>query len=153
MKSPMHDDEILGKAYDARLMRRIWEHARSHRGLVLLSLLLFPLATLLVLYALRVAQAYLTQLTGQRVMHDLRNALFAHLQRMDAAFFDRHPVGRLMTRVLNDVEAINELFTSGVVSVLGDVFTLTGVVVIMLGMNWRLALVTFALVPWLVVGA
>src|SRR6266540_3185444 len=189
MKSPMHDDEILGKAYDARLMRRIWEHARSHRGLVLLSLLLFPLATLLellqpylvkiaidehilrrdwpglgriaalflltllVLYALRVAQAYLTQLTGQRVMHDLRNALFAHLQRMDAAFFDRHPVGRLMTRVLNDVEAINELFTSGVVSVLGDVFTLTGVVVIMLGMNWRLALVTFALVPVLVLGA
>src|SRR6266545_2156883 len=185
MKSPMHDDEILGKAYDARLMRRIWEHARSHRGLVLL----FPLATLLellqpylvkiaidehilrrdwpglgriaalflltllVLYALRVAQAYLTQLTGQRVMHDLRNALFAHLQRMDAAFFDRHPVGRLMTRVLNDVEAINELFTSGVVSVLGDVFTLTGVVVIMLGMNWRLALVTFALVPVLVLGA
>src|SRR6266542_171332 len=189
MKSPMHDDEILGKAYDARLMRRIWEHARSHRGLVLLSLLLFPLATLLellqpylvkiaidehilrrdwpglgriaalflltllVLYALRVAQAYLTQLTCQRVMHDLRNALFAHLQRMDAAFFDRLPVGRLMTRVLKDVEAINELFTSGVVSVLGDVFTLTGVVVIMLGMNWRLALVTFALVPVLVLGA
>src|SRR6266545_3405979 len=185
MKSPMHDDEILGKAYDARLMRRIWEHARSHRGLVLLLPLatllelLQPylvkiaidehilrrdwpglgriaalfLLTLLVLYALRVAQAYLTQLTGQRVMHDLRNALFAHLQRMDAAFFDRHPVGRLMTRVLNDVEAINELFTSGVVSVLGDVFTLTGVVVIMLGMNWRLALVTFALVPVLVLGA
>ncbi len=185
----MHDDEILGKAYDARLMRRIWEHTRPHRGLLLLSLLVFPLATLLellqpylvkiaidehilrrdwpglgriallflltllVLYALRVAQAYLTQLTGQRVMHDLRNALFAHLQRMDAAFFDRNPVGRLMTRVLNDVEAINELFTSGVVSVLGDVFTLAGVVVIMLGMNWRLALVTFALVPVLVLGA
>ena len=185
----MHDDEILGKAYDARLMRRIWGHTRPHRGLLLLSLLVFPLATLLellqpylvkiaidehilrrdwpglgrialfflltllALYALRVAQAYLTQLTGQRVMHDLRNALFAHLQRMDAAFFDRHPVGRLMTRVLNDVEAINELFTSGVVSVLGDVFTLTGVVVIMLGMNWRLALVTFALVPVLVLGA
>jgi ATP-binding cassette subfamily B multidrug efflux pump len=185
----MHEDEILGKAYDARLMRRIWEHTRAHRGLVLVSLLVFPFATLLellqpylvkiaidehilkrdwpglgriaalflltllVLYALRVAQAYLTQLTGQRVMHDLRNALFAHLQRMDAAFFDRHPVGRLMTRVLNDVEAINELFTSGVVSVLGDVFTLSGVVVIMLGMNWRLALVTFALVPVLVLGA
>ncbi len=185
----MHDDEILGKAYDSRLMRRIWEYTRAHRGLVLFSLLIFPLATLLellqpylvkiaidehilqgdwpglgriaalflltllVLYALRVAQAYLTQLTGQRVMHDLRNALFAHLQRMDAAFFDRNPVGRLMTRVLNDVEAINELFTSGVVSVVGDVLTLTGVVVIMLGMNWRLALVTFALVPLLVLAA
>src|SRR5712692_10865544 len=188
-RSPMHEDEILGKAYDARLMRRIWEHTRPHRGLLLLSLLVFPLATLLellqpylvkiafdehilrlhcpglgrialfflltllVLYALRVAQAYLTQLTGQRVMHDLRNALFAHLQRMDAAFFDRNPVGRLMTRVLNDVEAINELFTSGVVSVLGDVFTLAGVVVIMLGMNWKLALVTFALVPLLALAA
>lgn len=185
----MHEDEILGRAYDARLMRRIWGHTRPHGRLVLLSLLVFPLATLLellqpylvkiaidehilrgdwpglgriavlfllallVLYGLRVAQAYLTQLTGQRVMHDLRNALFAHLQRMDAAFFDRNPVGRLMTRVLNDVEAINELFTSGVVSVLGDVLTLTGVVVIMLGMNWRLALATFALVPLLVLAA
>jgi ATP-binding cassette subfamily B protein len=111
------------------------------------------LLALAALYALRVAQAYVTQLTGQRVVHDLRNALFAHLQRMDAAFLDRNPVGRLMTRVLNDVEAINELFASGVVSVLGDVVTLTGVVVIMLGMNWKLALATFALVPLLVLAA
>jgi ATP-binding cassette subfamily B protein len=91
------------------------------------------------------------QVTGQRVMGDLREMLFAHLQRQDAAFFDRNPVGRLMTRVLNDVEAINEIFVSGVVAVVGDVVILTGVVVIMLGMNWRLALVTFALVPALVV--
>jgi ATP-binding cassette subfamily B protein len=105
---------------------------------------------LLALYALRAAQAYLTQLTGQRVIHDLRAALFAHLQRQDARFYDRSPVGRLMTRVLNDGEAIQELFTSGVVALLGDVVVLTGVVVIMLGMNWKLALVTFALVPLLV---
>ncbi len=85
-------------------------------------------------------------------MHDLRNALFAHLQRLDAAFFDRNPVGRLMTRVLNDVEAINELFASGVVAILGDVLLLVGVVIVLLGMNWRLALVTFALVPLLVRG-
>ncbi|HEV8437814.1 MAG TPA: ABC transporter ATP-binding protein [Methylomirabilota bacterium] len=189
MNGHEQDDEVLGKAYDARLASRVWRFTRPHGKLVLLSLTLFPLVALLellqpylvklaiddyilrhdwaglgrvagvfllvliVLYGLRVAQAYLTQLTGQRVMYDLRNALFAHLQRMDARFFDRNPVGRLMTRILGDVEAINELFTSGVVSILGDVLTLTGVVVIMLGMNWKLALVTFALVPLLALGA
>lgn len=189
MSAHEHDDEILGKAYDARLMARVWRFTRPHGRLVVLSLIVFPLvallellqpylvkiaiddhilrsdwaglgriaalflAVLVALYALLVAQAYLTQLTGQRVMYDLRNALFAHLQRLDAPFFDRNPVGRLMTRVLNDVEAINELFTSGVVSVLGDVLTLTGVVIIMLGMNWKLALVTFALVPLLALAA
>jgi ATP-binding cassette subfamily B protein len=86
-------------------------------------------------------------------MHDLRAALFAHLQRQDAAFFDKSPVGRLMTRVLTDVEAINELFASGAMAVVGDVLTLLGIVVLMLLLNWELALVTFALVPVLVVGA
>jgi len=183
------EDEILGRAYDARLMRRVWAFTRPHVRLVLVTCALFPavalmelaqpylvkiaidehilrrdwaglgriallfLLLLIVLYALRAAQAYLTQLTGQRVIHDLRAALFAHLQRQDARFFDRMPVGRLMTRLLNDGEAIQELFTSGLVSLLGDVVTLTGVVVIMLGMNWKLALVTFALVPVLVIAA
>ena len=183
------DDEILGKAYDARLMRRLWAFTRPHVGLVVATCSLFPVLTLLelaqpylvkiaidehilrgdwaglggvaglfllvllVLYVLRAAHAYLTQLTGQRVIGDLRAALFAHLQRQDAKFFDRSPVGRLMTRVLNDGEAIQELFTSGLVALLGDVVTLTGVVVIMLGMNWKLALVTFALVPLLVLAA
>ena len=183
----MHDDEVLGRAYDARLMRRIWATARPHRGLMALSLAIFPLAaglellqpylvklaiddyilardwvglghiaalfavSLAALYGLRVAQAYVTQLTGQRVIHGLRATLFAHLQSLDARFFDGNPVGRLMTRVLNDVEAINELFTSGVVSIFGDVLMLTGVVVIMLGMNWKLALVAFAMAPVLAV--
>jgi len=183
------EDEILGRAYDARVMRRVWAFTRPHLRLVLVTCALFPavalmelaqpylvkiaidehilrrdwvglgriallfLLLLIVLYALRAAQAYLTQLTGQRVIHDLRAALFAHLQRQDARFFDRMPVGRLMTRLLNDGEAIQELFTSGLVSLLGDVVTLTGVVVIMLGMNWKLALVTFALVPVLVIAA
>jgi len=183
------DDEILGRAYDARLMRRLWTFTRPHIVLVSFTCALFPvvallelaqpylvkiaidehilrgdwvglggvallfLALLVGLYVLRASQAYLTQLTGQRVIHDLRASLFAHLQRQDAAFYDRSPVGRLMTRILNDGEAIQELFTSGLVSLLGDVVTLTGVVVIMLGMNWRLALVTFALVPVLVVAA
>jgi len=189
MREAEHEDEVLGKAYDARLMRRLWAFTRPHTRLVLATCTLFPavalleliqpylikvaiddhilrrdwaglggvaalfLLVLIALYALRAAQAYLTQLTGQRVIHDLRAALFAHLQGQDARFYDRSPVGRLMTRVLNDGEAIQELFTSGLVSLLGDVVVLTGVVVIMLGMNWKLALVTFALVPLLVLAA
>ncbi|HEY7206187.1 MAG TPA: ABC transporter ATP-binding protein [Methylomirabilota bacterium] len=189
MRDVEQDDEILGRAYDARLMRRLWAFTRPHVRLVLATCALFPAVTLLeltqpylvkiaidehilrrdwaglgwiaalflliliALYALRAGQAYLTQLTGQRVIGDLREALFAHLQRQDARFFDRNPVGRLMTRILNDGEALQELFTSGLVALLGDVLTLTGVVVIMLGMDWRLALVTFALVPVLVLAA
>jgi ATP-binding cassette subfamily B multidrug efflux pump len=136
---------LVKVAIDGHILRRDWV------GLGRVAAIF--LTVLLALYALRMAQAYLTQLTGQRVMYDLRNALFAHLERLDAPFFDRNPVGRLMTRVLNDVEAINELFTSGVVSILGDVLTLAGVVIIMLGMNWELALVTFSLVPVLVVAS
>jgi ATP-binding cassette, subfamily B, multidrug efflux pump len=189
MRDPEHEDEVLGKAYDSRLMGRLWAFTRPHTKLVLATCALFPavallelsqpylikiaiddhilrrdwaglggvaalfLLVLVALYALRATQAYLTQLTGQRVIHDLRAALFAHLQRQDARFYDRSPVGRLMTRVLNDGEAIQELFTSGAVALLGDVVVLTGVVVIMLGMNWKLALVTFALVPLLVLAA
>src|SRR6266700_1307006 len=111
------------------------------------------LACLLSLYGLRVGASYLTQLLGQRVMHDLRAALFAHLQRQDAAFFDKSPVGRLMTRVLTDVEAISELFASGAMAVVSDVLTLGGIVALMLVLNWELALVTFALVPVLTLGA
>ncbi|MCI0571569.1 MAG: ABC transporter ATP-binding protein, partial [Myxococcaceae bacterium] len=132
-------------AIDEHILRGDWAGLGGVAGLFLL--------VLLVLYVLRATQAYLTQLTGQRVIGDLRAALFAHLQRQDAKFFDRSPVGRLMTRILNDAEAIQELFTSGLVVLLGDVVTLAGVVVIMLGMNWKLALVTFALVPLLVVAA
>lgn len=179
------EDRLVGRAYDARLGRRLWGLARPHGRLVWLSLALYPLtaglellqpwlikvaideyilprdwtglghmalvflAALLVLYGIRAVQTYLMHLTGQRVMHALRRDLFAHLQGMDAAFFDRSPVGRLMTRVLNDVEAINELFVSGAVIVVGDVVLLLGVVVIMLALDWRLALVTFAVVPLL----
>jgi ATP-binding cassette subfamily B protein len=99
------------------------------------------------LYALRLFEAFLMALTGQRVIHDLRARLFAHLLRLEAGFFDRTPVGRLMTRVLSDVEAVSEAFTSGVFAIVADVVTLAGVVAIMLWMDWRLALVTFAIVP------
>jgi ATP-binding cassette subfamily B multidrug efflux pump len=107
----------------------------------------YLLATLLGLYALRAAEDYLMYLSGQRVIHDLRAALFTHLLRMEAAFFDRNPVGRLMTRVLHDVEAVGEAFTSGLFAVMGDVVVLAGVVGVMLWLDWRLALVTFSLVP------
>jgi ATP-binding cassette, subfamily B, multidrug efflux pump len=110
-------------------------------------------ATLLVQYGLRAAMAFLMAWTGQRVIYDLRQALFAHVQRLPARFFDRTPVGRLMTRILSDVEAIGELFTSGVVAVAGDAVTLAGVVVVMLVLDWRLALVAFAAVPVLFVVA
>jgi ATP-binding cassette subfamily B protein len=105
--------------------------------------------TLVVLYGLRCLEAYLMALVGQRVIHDLRETLFGHLLRLEAGFYDRNPVGRLMTRVLNDVEAVSEAFTSGLLAIAADVITLAGVVVVMLWMDWRLALVTFAIVPLL----
>jgi ATP-binding cassette subfamily B protein len=101
------------------------------------------------LYVLRMIEAYLMHLTGQRVTHDLREALFAHVVRLDARFFDRNPVGRLMTRVLYDVEAVSDAFTSGLSAIVADCVTLTGVVAVMLWMDWHLALVTFGIVPFL----
>jgi ATP-binding cassette subfamily B protein len=106
------------------------------------------LATLVAAFAVRFGQIYILQIAGQGVMRDLRREIFGHLQRLHVAFFDRNPVGRLMTRVTTDVDAVNELFTSGVVTVFGDLFTLLGIMGVMLWMNWRLALVTFAVIPF-----
>ncbi|HEX9821425.1 MAG TPA: ABC transporter ATP-binding protein [Methylomirabilota bacterium] len=185
---PDHDD-VLGRAFDRRLVRRLWQAARPHHRLVWSSIALFPFialvelaqpyllkvaiddhilpgdwvglsavaalyaGTLAVLYGLRMAEAYLMALTGQGVIHDLRARLFDHLLKQEAAFFDRTPVGRLMTRVLNDVEAVSEAFTSGLFAIVADVITLAGVVAVMLWIDWRLALVTFAIVPVLFVVA
>src|SRR5207248_3944872 len=96
------------------------------------------------------AQTWLLQLTGQRIMFDLRMQIYEHLQHLDLRFYDRNPVGRLMTRVTTDVDVLNDLFTSGVVSVFGDLFTLVGIMAVMLGMNWRLALVAFSVLPLIV---
>ena len=90
------------------------------------------------------------QLTGQRIMFDLRMQIYGHLQRLDLRYYDRNPVGRLMTRVTTDVDVLNDLFTSGVVTVFGDVFTLVGIMGVMLWMNWRLALVAFSVLPLIV---
>jgi len=182
----LQDDEILGKAYDARLMRRLLRYLRPYRGTVLLAVallllnagtdLLGPyfvkiaidryisrgdlagvgrvaalyLAALLAAFAFRYAQNFLTQVVGQQVMYDLRMALFSHLQALSVAFFTRHPVGRLMTRITNDVDTLYEMVTSGVVTVIGDVVMLAGIVVAMLLLDWRLALVAFAVLPVLV---
>lgn len=114
---------------------------------------LLYLAVLVAGFGLQFSQVYLTQLIGQRVMHRLRTELFSHLQGLSLKFFDRHPVGRLMTRVNNDVQALSDLFSSGVVSVIGDLFILVGIMAAMLVMNWRLAVVTFTAIPLLFTAA
>ena len=179
----IHEEEALGKAYDARLMRRLLRYLRPYRGAVALAVVLLlasaalqllgPWITRLVLdhaipqrdlrllailtaallgsillaFAFEYAQTVLTAWIGQRVMYDLRREIFNHLQRLSLSFFDRNPVGRLMTRVTSDVEVLNELFSAGVVTVFGDVFTLFFIAGAMLLMDWRLALVTLSVMP------
>ncbi|MBV9281837.1 MAG: ABC transporter ATP-binding protein [Chloroflexi bacterium] len=177
------DDEILGKAYDGRLMRRLVRYLMPYRGQLVLALVLLLgtglldlagpfltkiaidryivphrpsgmwvilvlyLGSLMVGFAMRYGENYFMQFVGQRVMYDLRNAIFSHIQRLPLAFFDRNPVGRLMTRLTSDVDALNDLLTQGVVSILGDIVTLSGIVVVMLFLNWQLALVSFTVMP------
>ncbi|MDP1570839.1 MAG: ABC transporter ATP-binding protein [Vicinamibacterales bacterium] len=180
-------DDVLGKAYDARLMRRLLTYLWPYRGAVLIALVaivaqaalnlvppylvlqvidvhipsrdlsglakigLVYLATLAGTFALEFTQTWTLQLTGQRIMYDLRMQIYAHLQRLGLRFYDRHPVGRLMTRVTSDVDVLNDLFTSGVVSVFGDVFTLAGIMLVMLLLDWQAALVAFAVLPLIVI--
>ena len=184
--SQTHDDDILGKAYDRKLMRRLLVYTRPYRGLMYGAFALLcvegaiqvvgPLLTrrvidvavparnvgivvvstvllffaLLAEFVLSYVQIWLTSLLGQRVMRDIRMEIFEHLQRLSVAFFDRNPAGRLITRVTSDVETLNELFTAGVVSGLGDLFTLVAISVAMLIMDWRLALASFAVIPFVV---
>ena len=105
-------------------------------------------AALSLSFAASYGETLLTSLLGQKVMRDLRHELFAHLQRLPVAFFDRNPVGRLITRVTSDVESLNELFTAGVVSGMGDLFTLVAISVLMIATDWRLALASFAVIPF-----
>jgi ATP-binding cassette subfamily B protein len=181
--STPHDDEVLGKAYDARLMRRLLVYLRPHWRQVALALVaitvgaaatlaqpylikvaidqhiatgelagldrlaLFYLAVLIVAFGAEYLQTLAMQLAGQRIMFDLRMALYSHLQRLDIRYYDRNPVGRLMTRVTSDVDVLNDLFTSGVVTIFGDLFSLGGIMAVMLWMDWRLALVAFSVLP------
>ncbi|MFH1574740.1 MAG: ABC transporter transmembrane domain-containing protein, partial [Acidobacteriota bacterium] len=121
------------------------------RGLTRIGLMY--LGVLVAGFGLQYAQVYITQIIGQRVMHRLRTQLFSHLQRLTLTFFDHNPVGRLMTRVNNDVQALSDLFSSGVVMIFGDLFLLLGIMIAMLAMNWRLAVATFSAIPLLFVAA
>ena len=193
----IQEEEVLGKAYDARLMKRLLGYLRPYRWQVAIALaaivlkagadVLGPYLTkvaidkylarskeahslldrflsprpltgiaqiaamyvglLLFSFVLEFAQTYIMQWAGQKVMFDLRSQIFRHLQRLHVSFFDRNPVGRLVTRVTTDVDALNEMFTAGVVSIFEDIFVLAGILVIMLNMSWRLALITFAVLP------
>jgi ATP-binding cassette subfamily B protein len=123
------------------------EHIAKGDAAGLLGIAGLYLAALALGFAVRFGQVFILQMTGQRVMLDLRRQIFGHLQKLHVGFYDKQPVGRLVTRVTSDVDAVNELFTSGVVTVFGDLFTLVGIMAVMLHLNWRLALVTFAVLP------
>ena len=122
-------------------------HIRTGDVAGLSAIAVVYLLALLAGFLVRFGQVTLLQVTGQKVMLDLRREIFAHLQRLHVGYFDRHPVGRLMTRVTTDVDAVNDLFTAGVVTVFGDLFTLLGIMGVMVALSSRLALVTFAVIP------
>ena len=182
----LYEDEIIGKAYDRKLMGRFIRYLAPYRGMALCTLLLLPLiaaAKLAQPYLLKIAidnyimqgrmeglpllsfyfflllladslltylEVYLLQLLGQRVMQDLRMALFRHVQHLSSAFFDKTPTGSLVTRLTSDVEALGEMFTAGVITIVGDVLVLLGIIGIMLWMNLKLSLVTFSVLPFLI---
>jgi len=185
--SPHADEEVFGKAYDGRLVRRLLQYVRPYMASVFLAMAMLCLLTLLELagplivklaideaiatgalerlttyaiaylgvivgiFGLRYGQTYLLNRAGQLAMHDLRVHLFSHIERLALAFFDRNPVGRLMTRLTNDVDALNELLTSGGLAILSDTVTILGIAVALLLLNWPLALTTFVVIPPLLV--
>jgi ATP-binding cassette subfamily B protein len=118
-----------------------------HDGRMAVQAALLYAASLVVAFGCSYGETMLTAVLGQRVMRDLRQELFEHVQRLSIAFYDRTPVGRLVTRVTSDVESLNELFTAGVVAGLGDLFTLLAIAVMMVVIDWRLALAAFAVIP------
>ena len=183
----MQEEEVLGKAYDSRLMKRLLVYLLPYRTTVMFAFFLivvestleiaFPLMTMLAVdnymatgdlnglllialayFCLLVVklgvgfvQTYLLQSTGQKIMFDIRRQIFNHIQTLSTSFFDKNPVGRLITRVTSDVEVLNEMFSAGIVSVFGDILTLTGIMIALLIMNWRLALIVLAVVPLIMV--
>ncbi len=199
-EAAQNEDDVVGKAYDGRLMRRLLTYLRPYKAVAAASLVaivlkagidvlgpyLFKVAldlyltpqtaqnahhsflarylsphaakgvaelaglyfgSLLLGYALEFMQTYVLQWMGQKVMFDMRREIFGHMQRMHIGFFDRNPVGRLVTRLTSDVDALNEMFTSGIFAIFEDVFVLIGIVAVMLSMSWWLALLTFAVLP------
>jgi ATP-binding cassette subfamily B multidrug efflux pump len=179
----MHEEEVLGKAYDSRLMRRLVTYLRPYKPAVALAFVLiliesvleitFPwlikiaidsyiavndmaglayisvvfIALLIVKFFTSSGQTYILQNTGQKIMYDMRMEVFGHLQKLSASFYDKNPVGRLITRVVTDVDVLNEMFSAGIVSIFGDILVLAGITVAILLMNWQLGLVTLSVVP------
>ena len=203
MSDGTHEEEVLGKAYDGRLMKRLLGYLAAYRKVTVLAfisiigasflqvippyllkvevdryldpgrgvpvvafldpwlsadprvgifqiVLLIFLPVLLLAFALEFVQTYTMQFVGQKIMFDLRREVFAHLQRLPLSFFDKNQAGRLVTRVTADVDVLNDLFASGVVAIFGDFFTLFGIIIVMLTINWRIALMTFAVLPLIV---
>jgi ATP-binding cassette subfamily B protein len=183
------EDEILGRAYDRRLMARLLGYLRPYRRQVAVAvvcllggfllelaqpylvkvaidehiargdaagvarLAFLYLGALVGAFFFRYAELYLMSLVGQRVMYDLRAELFSHLLKLNVRFFTRNPVGRLMTRVTSDVDVLNEMFTAGVVSIVEDLLKLAGIMVILVVLDWRLALITLSVLPFVVLTA
>ncbi|UCG61890.1 MAG: ABC transporter ATP-binding protein [Candidatus Zixiibacteriota bacterium] len=182
-----HEEDVLGKAYDARLMKRLLTYTRPYRGVIALAVVILIVSGLLGTslafitktgiddYIMpgrtegfsRIALAYLgiilflmfagytqifvTMWLGQKVQHDIRMQVFRHLQHLHLRYYDKNPVGRLVTRVTNDVNTLNELFSSGVVNIIGDVLMLIFFVGALVYVNWKLALITFISLPLLLV--
>jgi len=180
-----HEEEVLGKAYDSRLLKRLLKYLRPYwlqviAGVLtlllvtvldlagpylikeaidkhivnkvaqgLITIVLIYLAVLILQFVVKYFRTYIMQWIGQRVVFDIRMEIFRHLQRLSLAFFDKNPVGRLVTRVTTDVGSLNEWFSAGIVSVFGDIFLLFGIIIVMLTVNWRLALITFSVIPLL----
>jgi len=120
---------------------------KNLKGLSIITIFYFAIIGLQ--FVVNYLNQYLTQWLGQYVMYDIRTKIFSHVQKLPLSFFDKTPVGRLVTRLTNDVETLNEMLSSGVVSIFGDLFVLLGIIIIMLHLNWQLALVTFAIVPFI----
>jgi ATP-binding cassette, subfamily B, multidrug efflux pump len=206
-----HEEEVLGKAYDARLMRRLLAYVYPYRGMTVTALVLIlvsaglqlvgPLVTavaldlfirppnsasgsaasawvanlltargidpaslggrglaacalvylvsVLLTFGVLYGESYVMQMMGQYIMNDLRREIFSKLQRLQLSYFDRNPIGRLVTRVTTDVDALNDLFTAGIVAIVGDIMLLVGIVAVLFWLDWRLALVAFAIIPLL----
>src|SRR5581483_10164252 len=131
-------------------LRSPFDHFLSSKPLTgIAQIAALYVGTLSISFFLEFLQTYFMQWTGQKAMFDLRKEIFRHLQSMHIGFYDKNPVGRLVTRVTTDVDSVNEMFTSGVVSIFEDIFVLLGILAIMLHMNWKLALITFAVIPFI----
>jgi ATP-binding cassette, subfamily B, multidrug efflux pump len=181
-----HEEGSIGKAYDTRLLRRLWPFVRPHSRYLVASLVTLVVITcinlvrplvmgdvvhqgavrnpgglmrdglllavlLVVVQALTFAQMYAMQIAGARAMADLRTSIFEFFQRLRLRYYDRTPVGRLVTRATNDVDAISELFASGALNAMGDVIALVGIVAMMIALDWRMSVVSFLALP--IVGA